>query len=115
MSTTRTTAHRLPVVVPVAIAARLRDDTPVFYAEELGYLVITRMEDIDAVFRNPDVFASANVQDPVFPLPKPAMDQDRRCQSSDRPGWRAGWRVRWVADRDWRTTRGTLARARTPL
>ena len=53
---------------PYSIAARLRDDTPVFYAEELGYLVITRMEDIDAVFRNPDVYASANVQDPVFPL-----------------------------------------------
>ena len=33
---------------PYSIAARLRDDTPVFYAEELGYLVITRMEDIDA-------------------------------------------------------------------
>ena len=47
---------------------RLRDETPVFYAEELGYLVITRMEDIDAVFRNPEVYASANVQDPVFPL-----------------------------------------------
>jgi cytochrome P450 len=53
---------------PYPIAARLRDDTPVFYAKELGYLVITRMEDIDAVFRNPDVYASANVQDPVFPL-----------------------------------------------
>ena len=53
---------------PYSIAARLRDETPVFYAEELGYLVITRMEDIDAVFRNPDVYASANVQDPVFPL-----------------------------------------------
>jgi cytochrome P450 len=53
---------------PYTIAARLRDETPVFYAQELGYLVITRMADIDAVFRNPDVFASANVQDPVFPL-----------------------------------------------
>jgi len=53
---------------PYQIAARLRDDTPVFYAEELGYLVITRMEDIDAVFRDPEVYASANVQDPVFPL-----------------------------------------------
>jgi hypothetical protein len=53
---------------PYAIAARLREETPVFYATELGYLVITRMEDIDTVFRNPDVYASANVQDPVFPL-----------------------------------------------
>ena len=39
-----------------------------FFAEQLGHLVLTRMEDIEAVFTNPDVFASTNVQDPLFPL-----------------------------------------------
>ena len=53
---------------PYRIAGQLRDEMPIFYAESLGYVVITRMEDIIAVFGNPDVYASTNVQDPVFPL-----------------------------------------------
>ncbi|HWL43290.1 MAG TPA: cytochrome P450 [Ilumatobacter sp.] len=53
---------------PYPIAARMRDELPVFYAEQLGYVVVTRMDDIEHVFMNPDVFASTNVQDPIFPL-----------------------------------------------
>ncbi len=53
---------------PYPIANRLRDQHPVFYAEELGHVVVTRMSDIESVFMNPDVFASTNVQDPLFPL-----------------------------------------------
>ena len=47
---------------------RKREEEPVFYSEDLGYVVVTRMADVDHVFRNPDVFTSTNVQDPVFPL-----------------------------------------------
>ena len=46
--------------------AGLREDTPVFYAGELEYLVLTRMEDVSAVFLDHDSFGSQNVQDPVF-------------------------------------------------
>jgi cytochrome P450 len=53
---------------PYPIAAQLREDHPVFYADSLGYVVVTRMEDIEQVFTNPDVYASTNVQDPIFPL-----------------------------------------------
>lgn len=53
---------------PYRIAAGLRDEHPVFYSESLGYLVVTRMEDIEAVFTDHETFASVNVQDPVFPL-----------------------------------------------
>ncbi|MEO6571805.1 MAG: cytochrome P450, partial [Ilumatobacteraceae bacterium] len=53
---------------PYPIASRLRDEHPIFDADELGYVVVTRMEDIEYVFTHPDVFASNNVQDPVFPL-----------------------------------------------
>ena len=53
---------------PYAVLAALRADRPVFYAPELGYLVLTRMADVAEVFRRPDDFASANVQDPVQPL-----------------------------------------------
>lgn len=53
---------------PYQIAADLRDEHPVFYAEELGYLVVTKMDDIQRVFTDHETFASVNVQDPVFPL-----------------------------------------------
>ncbi len=53
---------------PYAIAAALRDEHGVFYAETLGYLVVTRMEDIEQIFTDHETFASVNVQDPVFPL-----------------------------------------------
>lgn len=53
---------------PYRIAAELRDEHPVFYAEELGYLVVTKMEDLERIFADHETFASVNVQDPVFPL-----------------------------------------------
>lgn len=59
---------------PYPIANELRDEHPVFYAEELGHVVVTRMADIEAVFMNPDVYASTNVQDPIFPLADEATD-----------------------------------------
>lgn len=43
-------------------------EQPVFYAEKLGYLVVTRMEDVLEVFKQPEIFSSENVQDPVFPV-----------------------------------------------
>jgi len=41
---------------------------PVFYSTRLQSLVVTRMDQILDIFKNPAVFSSANVQDPVFPL-----------------------------------------------
>ena len=52
---------------PYAVLDGLRD-TPVFYSNELGYLVVTRMEDVSEIFLDPATFGSQNVQDPVFPL-----------------------------------------------
>ena len=56
------------LIDPYPIANALRDEHPVFYAPDLGHVVVTRMEDIDEVFMNPDVYASTNVQDPIYPL-----------------------------------------------
>jgi cytochrome P450 len=53
---------------PYEAAAHMRDDGPAFYSEQLGYLVINSMADIDLVFTDHETFASTNVQDPVFPL-----------------------------------------------
>jgi cytochrome P450 len=57
---------------PYPIARCLGDDAPVFYAETMNLVVITRMEDILAVFTDPETFASVNVQDPVFALTEDA-------------------------------------------
>jgi cytochrome P450 len=59
---------------PYPAAGALREESPVFFTDELGYLVVTRMEDVVEVFMNPDVFASANVQDPLFPLSQDAAE-----------------------------------------
>ncbi|MGI9604839.1 MAG: cytochrome P450 [Acidimicrobiales bacterium] len=53
---------------PYPIAGRMREEHPIFFAEQLGYVVVTRMEDIVEVFTNPEVYASTNVQNPVFPI-----------------------------------------------
>ena len=47
---------------------RVREEHPIFYSEKLKFLVLTRMEDVTAVFRDHDTYSSANVQDPVFPI-----------------------------------------------
>ncbi len=59
---------------PYSVATALRDDHPVFFAERLGYVVVTEMDDIEAIFTNPDTFASVNVQDPVFGLAAEAQE-----------------------------------------
>lgn len=59
---------------PYGIAAALRDEHGVFYAEKLDYLVVTRMDDIERIFSDHETFASVNVQDPVFPLAPEAQE-----------------------------------------
>jgi cytochrome P450 len=53
---------------PYAVAARVREESPVFYAEGLDMWVVTRMADVEAVFMDHDTFSGRLVQDPVFPL-----------------------------------------------
>ncbi len=76
---------------PYPIASELRASTPVFYAESLGYLVVTEMDDLEAIFTDHETFASVNVQDPVFPLAPEAQavlaapDFDPVAVMSNRP------------------------------
>lgn len=53
---------------PYPTLAKIRNEHPIFYSKKLGYLVVTRMEDLRTVFRDHDVYSSENVQDPVFPI-----------------------------------------------
>lgn len=76
---------------PYPQAAELRELGPLHFAPSLGYVVVTRMEDIEEVFTDPDTYASVNVQDPLFPLSEGAKqvlsadDFDPIAVMSNRP------------------------------
>lgn len=53
---------------PYPIARSLSEEHSVFWSEQLGHIVVTDMADIEYVFTNPEIFASTNVQDPIYPL-----------------------------------------------
>ena len=53
---------------PYPDLARVREEHPIFYSEKLGFLVVTRMQDLLEIFGNHEVYSSENVQDPVFPV-----------------------------------------------
>ncbi len=59
---------------PYGIAKRLAEEHPVYYAEQLGYLVVTDMATIEEIFTDHETFASVIVQDPVFPLAPEAQE-----------------------------------------
>lgn len=59
---------------PYPIAKQLADEYRLFWSEPLGHVVVTEPGDIEHVFMNPDVFASTNVQDPIYPLCPAASD-----------------------------------------
>ncbi|MDH3643811.1 MAG: cytochrome P450 [Gammaproteobacteria bacterium] len=53
---------------------KLNAQTPIFYSEQLGYLVVTGMDNVVEVLKNHEVFSSENVQDPVFPVCEKARE-----------------------------------------
>jgi cytochrome P450 len=76
---TRHEQHRCPVdadfdplsdeflVDPYAVLAGTATE-PVFYAESIGYYVITKYADIEQVFRDPDTYSAAVAQSPLGTL-----------------------------------------------
>ena len=54
---------------PFPFYARARAEAPVFYSEELGYWVVSRYDDIQAIFKDPATFSSENTQSPFKPRP----------------------------------------------
>ncbi|AXE17147.1 cytochrome P450 [Runella rosea] len=53
---------------PFPFYKKSRDEQPVFYSQELGYYVVTRYEDIKAVFSNWKTYTSENAQSPFKPI-----------------------------------------------
>lgn len=57
---------------PFPAYERLRNEEPVVYDERIGYFVVTRYDDIKAVFADPATFTSENTAAPVRPYGPPA-------------------------------------------
>lgn len=53
---------------PYSFWQRAREQAPVFFSSELDYWVVTRYDDIKAVFSDPATFSAANAQTPIRPL-----------------------------------------------
>lgn len=50
--------------------AKIRPDCPIFYAEELGYWVVTRREDVQAILRDKDTYSAEIATQPICPWPE---------------------------------------------
>lgn len=50
----------------------LRENEPVMFDERIGYFVVSRYEDVKAVFEDWETFSSENAQAPVRPMGEPA-------------------------------------------
>jgi cytochrome P450 len=57
---------------PFASYAALRTNEPVMFDERIGYFVVSRYDDIKAVFEDWETFSSENAQAPVRPMGEPA-------------------------------------------
>lgn len=57
---------------PFPAYAALRENEPVMFDERIGYYVVSRYEDVKAVFDDWESFSSENAQAPVRPLGAPA-------------------------------------------
>jgi cytochrome P450 len=53
---------------PYPFWVRAREQEPVFYSPQLDYWIVTRYEDIKAVFSDPQTFSAGNAQTPIRPL-----------------------------------------------
>lgn len=53
---------------PFAILAAIGHDTPVFYAPSIDYYIVTRYEDVEAVFLDHETYSAANAQLPLTAL-----------------------------------------------
>ncbi len=51
------------------LLARARAEEPVFFAEDIGYYVVTRRKDVLAIFQDVERFSAAIAMNPMRPLP----------------------------------------------
>ena len=66
-----------------------REQEPVFYSPQLGYWVVTRFDDIKAIFRDNITFSPSIALEkitPTRPRPMPRPTRSNSCCSTPRPG-----------------------------
>lgn len=64
---------------PYVFFDKARNTEPVFYSPEYNYWVITKYNDIEAVFRDPETFSPENARHPVTPIcPAAAKVRDQQ-------------------------------------
>ena len=52
---------------PATALAAFREQLPIFYSEHMGYWVVTRYDDVKAIFRDPMVFSACNALEKLTP------------------------------------------------
>lgn len=70
---------------PFAVLAALPREAPVFYAPSIGYYVVTRYADVEAVFLDPDSYSAAAAQLPLIELVPEALEILRGGGHKPRP------------------------------
>src|SRR3954469_10860943 len=93
---------------PFGFYARAREEAPIFYSEEIGYWVVSRYEDILAIFKDPVTFSSENTQQPFKPRPpevQRVFDEAGKAHSSGLSG---------IQPPDHTRLRGFIKKAFTP-
>lgn len=59
---------------PATSLKSFQQELPIFYSETMGYWIITRYEDVKAIFRDPILFSARNVLEKLMPSSEVAMD-----------------------------------------
>ncbi|MEM7124918.1 MAG: cytochrome P450 [Chloroflexota bacterium] len=63
------TFDALDLTNPFPLLKNARSEEPIFYSPEIDYWVITRYEDIKAIFQDHDSFTAENTITPIVPFP----------------------------------------------
>ena len=74
---------------PYAVMARLPWQSRIFFAPSIGYYVVTRHADVEAVFRDPVSYSAAVTQAPLAPIVPEAQQILLAGGHQPQPRWSA--------------------------
>ncbi len=93
---------------PFGLYARARAEAPVFFSEATGYWVVSRYDDILAIFKDPATFSSENTQQPFKERPPEVQ------RVFDEAGKAHGSGLSGIQPPDHTRLRGFISKAFTP-
>ncbi len=68
----------LDLTDPFPLLARARREEPVFFSPAIGYWIVTRHEDVKAIFRDHETFTAANTITPIVPFSEKVQEMLRK-------------------------------------